>query len=281
MQMKSYIKKQAKINKIDPRILIQEFVLDDLLERISLSPYRDNLVLKGGFLIASLLGVDTRSTHDIDTTIVGMPNDPEYLMNVFLEICEVAPADDPISLRPIKIEPIRKRDKYSGYRIHFEGSIYGEIKPEFKIDVSTGDKITPREIHYRHHLITEDRSIILLAYNVETILAEKLETILSRGVSNTRPKDFYDLYALEKFEYSNIDFKVLKTALKNTSSHRGTFDLMDSYEDTLDDISKNDKQLTSWRRYQTFNDYAKGISLEECCESVFDLMQKMEWKKGS
>ncbi|WP_455390719.1 nucleotidyl transferase AbiEii/AbiGii toxin family protein, partial [Lactiplantibacillus pentosus] len=236
MQMKAYVKKQSALNNIDPRLLIQEFVLDDLLERISLSPYRDNLVLKGGFLIASLLGIDTRSTHDLDTTVVGMPINPNQLMSVFTKVCQIVPEDDPIELHPVKIERIRDDDKYGGYRVYFEGLIYGKIKPRIKIDVSTGDQITPNAISYQHHLMTEDRTITIAAYNIETILAEKLETIISRGATNSRSKDFYDLYALIKFEYQNIDVDQLKLALTNTAAHRRTLETLRDYQEIIADV---------------------------------------------
>lgn len=275
--MKAYVKKQASLNNIDPRLLIQEFVLDDLLERISLSPYRDNLVLKGGFLIASLLGIDTRSTHDLDTTVVGMPIEPDQLMAVFTEICQIIPEDDPIELHPIKIEPIREDDKYGGYRVHFEGLIYDKIKPSFKIDVSTGDKITPSAINYQHHLITEDRVITVAAYNIETILAEKLETIISRGSTNSRSKDFYDLYALIKLEHQNIDIGQLKQALINTATHRKTMAEINDYQRTIADILEDADMNNRWQIYQRDNVFVKGISLKDTCDAVILLMNEMNW----
>ena len=277
MQMKAYVKKQASLNNIDPRLLIQEFVLDDLLERISLSQYRDNLVLKGGFLIASLLGIDTRSTHDLDTTVVGIPIAPDQLMVVFTEICQIIPEDDPIELHPIKIEPIRDDDKYGGYRVHFEGLIYDKIKPKFKIDVSTGDKITPSAINYQHHLITEDRVITVAAYNIETILAEKLETIISRGSTNSRSKDFYDLYALTKLEHQNIDIGQLKQALINTATHRKTMAEINDYQRTIADILEDADMNNRWQIYQRDNIFAKGISLKDTCDAVIQLMNEMNW----
>ncbi|AYG37982.1 nucleotidyl transferase AbiEii/AbiGii toxin family protein [Lactiplantibacillus pentosus] len=275
MQMKAYVKKQSALNNIDPRLLIQEFVLDDLLERISLSPYRDNLVLKGGFLIASLLGIDTRSTHDLDTTVVGMPINPNQLMSVFTKVCQIVPEDDPIELHPVKIERIRDDDKYGEYRVHFEGLIYGKIKPRIKIDVSTGDQITPNAISYQHHLMTEDRTITIAAYNIETILAEKLETIISRGATNSRSKDFYDLYALIKFEYQNIDVDQLKLALTNTAAHRRTLETLRDYQEIIADVMNDKDMNTRWHIYQRDNEFAKNISFQDTCSTVVELLNEI------
>jgi predicted nucleotidyltransferase component of viral defense system len=275
MQMKAYVRKQAAKANIDPRLLLQEIVLDDLLERISLSQYRKNFVLKGGFLIASLLGVDTRSTHDLDTTIVGLPVTPDLLMAVFTEICDTASEEDPIELHPVKIEPIRDDDEYNGFRVHFNGLIYGKIKPQFKIDVSTGDEITPREVKYRHHLLTEDRDIFVMAYNVETILAEKLETIISRGVTNSRAKDFYDLYALSELERKNINISDLSNALINTATHRHTLDKIKNYSIILRSIVTDGNMQSNWLRYQQNNEFAQGISLADTCQVAEQLMDSV------
>lgn len=218
-------------------------------------------MIKGGFLIASLLGVDTRLTHDIDTTMVGISVEPEKLMKVFTE----------------NIEPIRDDDEYSGYRIHFSGLIYNKIKPQFKIDVSTGDRITPREVQYKHHLITENRTIVIMAYNVETIIAEKLETVISRGITNTRAKDFYDLYALSKVEKQNINFEQLRNALINTSEHRGTIKLMSEYNQIFANVEQNNIMIQSWKRYQEAHEFAKYINFRETCEAGIELMNRMEW----
>jgi predicted nucleotidyltransferase component of viral defense system len=276
MQMKAFIKKQAKIKRVDPRLLIQAYVLDDLLERISLSAYRDNFVLKGGFLIASMIGVDARSTKDLDATIIGLPLTQERMIQVFTEICVVKPDDDPIALRPVSIKEIRDEDEYGGFRIGFKAKIYQSIEPEIKIDVSTGDVITPHEIKYQHHLLTEDRSIIVMAYNLETSLAEKLEACISNGVANTRAKDYYDIYTLTQLEWQNIDFKQLKAALKNTSKHRGSEEVVANYAEIIDQTFQSETTKTSWSKYQRDKKYAQDITLDDVFASVKKVMTELQ-----
>lgn len=276
MQMKAFIKKQSKIKRVDPRLLLQEYVLDDLLERISLSAYRENLILKGGFLIASMIGSDSRSTKDLDATIIGIPLTQEKMMEVFTEICSVKPDDDPIDLRPVSIKEIRDEDEYGGFRIGFKATIYQSMEPEIKIDVSTGDAITPREIQYRHQLLTEDRSIIVMAYNLETSLAEKLEACISNGVANTRAKDYYDIYILTQLEWQNINFKQLKEALKNTSKHRGSQEVLTNYAEIIDQTFTSEATRTSWAKYQRDKKYAQDITLDDVFASVKKVMAEIQ-----
>lgn len=267
MQFKTYLKKEAEKRKISVQLMLQGVMLDELLERISVSDMRNNFVLKGGFLIASLIGTDTRTTMDLDTTIVGLPVTMSAMQAAVIQICSICLPDDAIYLEFKKIEPIRKDDEYNGYRVHISAH-YFKIQTTIKIDISTGDEITPKEIKYRHHLLTEKRTIQVMAYNIETILAEKLESIISRSIDNTRAKDFYDVYMLEKLEKKNINFEILRTAIKNTSERRGSLNLIPNYSKTLKSIEKSSELQRTWRIYAKDNEYAMNIEFSETCLAV-------------
>jgi len=208
-QFLAKIRVTARENKVSPQIMLQEVMLDELLERISKSSYRDNLVLKGGFLIASLLGVNTRSTRDIDTSVVGIPVTEQQVLEVFKTICTVKLPNDIVDLKVKSVKEIREDAEYSGFRMHITARIFSTIV-NLKVDISTGDVITEHAIEYKHKLLLEDRNITIKAYNLETIIAEKLQTIVNRSELNTRLKDYYDLYLFQHKKEAQIDFKLLK-----------------------------------------------------------------------
>lgn len=201
MQLKAIIKNLAKEKHISAQLVMQNFMLERLLERISVSKYQQNFILKGGFLIAAMVGLDTRATMDMDATIKGLPVNEQTIREMFEEICKIK-LDDDVRFSFRSIGEIREGDEYTGYRV----SLFANYQPmavPLKLDITTGDRITPKEIEYRFKLLLEDRSISVLAYNLETIMAEKLETVISRGDQNTRPRDYYDIYILAKLQYCN------------------------------------------------------------------------------
>ena len=202
MQLKAIIKKMAKDKKISAQLVLQNYMLERLLERVSLSRFRDHFILKGGFLIAAMVGLDTRATMDMDATIKGYPVDEKTIRAMFEEICTIEIPDD-ITFTFRSIGEIREGDEYTGYRVALTADFPPMAVP-LKLDITTGDKITPKEIEYSFKLLMEDRSISILAYNLETILAEKLETVVSRGDQNTRPRDYYDIYVLLKLRSQDI-----------------------------------------------------------------------------
>lgn len=250
---------------------MQEVVLDEIVDRISQSQYRDNLILKGGFLIASMLGVDTRSTRDIDTSIKGLPVNQDEVLKVFTEIADMNEPDGEITIQITKIDDIRVAADYAGFRIHLRAKIYAS-EVDTKIDVSTGDTITPREISWHHHTIFNNQDIMVMAYNVETILAEKLESMVARKDLNTRLKDYYDLYLFDKVQIQNINFETLKAALLATAKLRGTEALLPNYAATIK-MLRNDTTLRSlWLKYQERNEYARGIEYAATCDAALDLV---------
>jgi len=273
MQLKSLIRNVAKDKKISAHIVLQNYMLERLLERIAISKYKSNFILKGGFLIASMIGIDTRSTMDMDMTVKSIFLNKQLIKNVFKEICEIK-LEDNIGFELINISEIRENDKYNGYRIHLKAN-YSPLSVPLKIDVTTGDKITPKEITYNFKLIFENRSISILSYNLETIIAEKLETIISRGNLNTRIRDYYDIYILYKLKFDSINYYVLQKAFYETINKRNTFELSKSYNSIMNSIVKSELMNNRWISYQQNYEYAKDISFEVICISIMEILNKI------
>ena len=273
MQLKAIIKNLAKEKHISAQLILQNFMLERLLERISVSKYQQNFILKGGFLIAAMVGLDTRATMDMDVTIKGLPVNEKTVREMFEEICKIELADD-VTFSFRSIGEIREGDVYAGYRISLSAN-YPPMAVPLKLDITTGDKITPKEIEYRFKLLLEDRSISVLAYNLETIMAEKLETIISRGDQNTRPRDYYDVYILTKLQYSNIEFNALMTALNATTEKRGSTAVIKDYHRIMDTVRGSEIMHKQWNNYQKDFEYASDISFEDACDTVVQLMDSL------
>lgn len=273
MQLKALIKNLAKEKCISAQLVLQNYMLERFLERISLSSYRDNYIIKGGFLIASMVGLDTRATMDMDATIKGYPVKEDSIRKMIEEILGI-PIEDGITFRLQSIHEIREDDEYSGYRASLIAE-YGRMAVPLKLDITSGDKITPREIEYSYKLMWENRSISILAYNLSTILAEKLETILSRADQNTRPRDYYDVYILTKLQGENIDDKTLSLALSATAEKRGSAHLLSQFRDILSTVKSSSIMKIRWENYQKDFDYAKGIEFEECCNAISTLLESL------
>lgn len=267
------IRELAKENKVTPQIMLQEVILDEIIDRISMSRYKNNLVLKGGFLIASLLGTNTRSTRDIDTSIVGLPVTKDKMKSVFQEICDLESPYDIIKLLIVKIDDIMENDDYTGYRIHILAQIY-TTKVDIKIDISTGDVITNNAIQYGHKMLLEDRTVEIMAYTVETIIAEKLETIVSRADINTRLKDFYDIYLFDHQSKTKINFDILNKAIKATAKKRETTKQIGTYISVITTLKESPSLQKLWIAYQKPNEYAQGIDFGETCDAAVDLVSK-------
>lgn len=276
MQLKALIKNLAKEKCISAQLVLQNYMLERFLERISLSSYRDNYIIKGGFLIASMVGLDTRATMDMDATIKGYPVKEDSIRKMIEEILGI-PIEDGITFRLQSILEIREDDEYSGYRVSLIAE-YGRMAVPLKLDITSGDKITPREIEYSYKLMWENRSISILAYNLSTILAEKLETILSRADQNTRPRDYYDVYILTKLQGENIDAKSLSLALSATAEKRGSAHLLSQFWDILSTVKSSSIMKSRWENYQKDFDYAKGIQFAECCNAILSLLESMQEK---
>lgn len=253
--------------------MMQNFMLERLLERISISKYQQNFILKGGFLIAAMVGLDTRATMDMDATIKGLPVNEQTVREMFGEICKIELGDD-VTFSFSSIGEIRKDDVYTGYRVSLSVN-YPPMAVPLKLDITTGDKITPKEIVYQFKLLLEDRSISVLAYNLETIVAEKLETVISRGDQNTRPRDYYDIYILGKLQYANIELNALKAALNATTEKRGSSAVVKEYRSIMDTVKKSEVMQKQWKNYQKDFEYATGIAFEDACDVVVELMDEL------
>lgn len=265
--------KIAKEKNTTPQVVMQYYMLERFLERIASSKYRDYYVVKGGFLIVSMVGLDRRATMDMDATMMGFPLDEGKIREMMEEIIKID-AGDGIAFSLKTIKEIRKSSQYTGYRASLVADYY-PMSVSFKLDITAGDMITPREIEYSHKLMLEDRSIAIKAYNVNTVLAEKLEAILSRSRKNTRLRDYYDVYILTKFEAENIDLLTLKLALERTASKRGTSDVLDSYRETMEDIFSFDPIREQWKDYQIKNEYARDLSFDDVYEATLNLLNSI------
>ena len=273
MQLKAIIKNIAKNKNISVALVLQNYMLERFLERVSLSRYHDNYIIKGGFLIASMVGLDSRATMDMDATIKGHPVNEEAIRKMVEDIIAV-PVEDAIHFCLKSVREIREGDEYTGYRVALTAD-YEKMAVPLKLDITTGDKITPREIEYSYKLMMEDRSIRVLAYNLSTILAEKLETVVSRGNQNTRPRDYYDIYILSKLQAKNIDVDSLKAALSATTAKRGSSELMMQYAEIMRTVKSSDVMKRQWDNYRKNFDYAAGIEFEETCDAVVAMMDEL------
>jgi len=271
-QLKDWIKKMAKDKGVSTNILLQNYMLERLLERIAMSKYKKNFILKGGMLISSLIGIDLRSTLDMDTTIKGITLEEKKLKRVLEEIILID-ANDNINFKLLKVKPIMDEADYTGYRITIEGQFY-TITQKFKMDISTGDVITPDIARYKYKLMFENRSINIFAYNIETILSEKFESIISKGTANTRARDYYDIFILYKLQKSNTNFKVLKEAIKNTFEKRGTTYDVVLVKRKIMEIKKSKELKNIWDNYRKKFTYARAIEFETIV-SIIEEMLKM------
>ena len=270
MQLKAVIKNKAAEKHISAQLVMQNYMLERLLERISSSPYKNNFILKGGFLISAIVGLDTRATMDLDTTIKGFTLTHEIIHKIFMEICAVW-IDDDVQFEVVGISDIRETDDYPGIRVALKAN-YPPISVPLTVDVTTGDIITPREVEYTFSLLFDDRTISILAYNLETVLAEKLETVLSRNIANTRPRDYYDVHILYVLHGAECDKATLRLALERTTQKRGSGMIQTDYPEIMKEIRESDTLRKLWEKYSREYEYAKDISFDDTCNTIQMIM---------
>ena len=273
MQFKAFIKKKAAEKHISAQLVMQNYMLERLIERISLSKYKQNFIIKGGFLISAIVGLDTRTTMDLDTTIKGFTLTHESIRKIFEEICKIEIEDD-VSFEVAGVSDIREGDEYPGIRVSLNAN-YPPISVPLTVDVTTGDIITPREIEYTFPLLFDERSISILAYTLETILAEKLETVLSRGITNTRPRDYYDIYTLYRLRGDTCNKKMLLLALERTTSKRGSSKILEDYPNIITEIRTSEQLRNLWAKYKRTYEYAKGIAFDDTCDVIQQVMNSL------
>jgi predicted nucleotidyltransferase component of viral defense system len=268
MSLKARIRNLAKRKNVAAQVLLQNYMFEGFLDRLSRSEYKDKFILKGGMLIAAMVGIDNRSTMDLDTTLRELKLTEENIRTAIVAICAVL-ADDEVSFRVGSINPIRHDDIYGGYRVALT-AVFDTIETPLTIDISTGDVITPEAIIFPlHGMFDEKKKIELWAYNIETVIAEKLETILRRNILNTRPRDFYDIYILVAMQSFNT--KLLGEAISATAAHRGTTEQIQDTENLLHTISASKDLQDMWRKYQRQFSYASDVGWEKIMQSVADI----------
>jgi len=265
-QLKDLIRNLSKKKSADAQILMRNYMMERFLERISQSEYHDKFILKGGMLVASMVGLDARATMDLDAEIKGAnvtAADVEQMINTIVSV----PMEDGVIFRIKRISRIIEEAEYPGVRAAMETEFDGVITP-LKIDISTGDVITPGEVQYQFKLMLEDRSIEVLAYNLETVLAEKMETIISRSIANTRMRDFYDIYILQEIYKGSLSGKTLKNALDATAKKRGTLEQLKDGMEVFEEIEHSAVMKKLWSAYQKNFDYAADITWHKVLDSV-------------
>lgn len=265
MSLKAKIRNIAKKKNIPAQVILQNYMFERLLVRLSASKYKEKFVLKGGMLVAAIVGLDNRATMDLDTTLKNLPLTPEAIRSALENICDIE-FDDGIVFKVGTISPIRKDDIYGGYRASLTAKLDTLFTP-LSIDVSTGDVITPHAVQYKFSEIFDDeKSYELWAYNIETVMAEKVETILRRSVFSTRPRDFYDAYILATTQ--KFDKAVFADALKATAEHRGTSEQIADVPEILHNIEESPELKTMWDKYRKQFAYAQDITYEQTLDAI-------------
>lgn len=276
MQLKAKIKNISKEKNISAQLVLQNYMMERFIERIALSDFQDQMIIKGGLLISSIVGLDSRATMDIDMTLKGKPVNEAFILDYINEISRIN-INDEVKFDVVSITEIREMDDYFGFRVSLIAGI-GTMKIPLKIDITTGDKIIPSEISYEYPLMFENRSIKIKAYNLETILSEKIETIISRGNQNTRMRDFYDVYILLKLKSKNIDYNILRLAIEETSQKRDSLNLLLKYKEIISNIENNNEMLVRWENYRNSFNYARTIDFTEICKFLKEILEKIDIK---
>ncbi|EOZ4975071.1 nucleotidyl transferase AbiEii/AbiGii toxin family protein, partial [Streptococcus pyogenes] len=256
-QIKGAIRNISKKTGINPNSLLQMCLFEGILEKLSKSKYSENFILKGGLLISSLIGVDMRSTMDMDTTLRGIPLNEVSITKILNEILAIE-IDADIEYKLIKLSPIRQEDVYEDFCASIS-CIFGKINATLNIDITTGDVITPREMNYSYSKILEEGTIPIMTYTIETILAEKFETISSRNITTTRARDFYDLYMIYSIYKDKIDKGILRKAIERTSKYRGSFETALQYKEIVELFRESETPKKLWKKYTQNNPYAKDV----------------------
>ena len=264
MQLKAKIRNLSGGDNDRARVLIRTFIMERFLERVAVSPYRDKFILKGGMLVASMVGLEARATMDIDTTMQAMPLTMENARSVIEDILRVD-VQDGVSFAITKVSDIMEEHDYPGIRFMLEATL-DKMRQAIKIDISTGDVITPHDVPYSYKLMFEDRTLSLRSYNLETLLGEKLETIMARETANTRMRDFYDIHVL--MQQTPIDHKVLHDAFMATSMKRNTTDMLPRFDSILEEVKTDPAMQDMWNKYRRDNFFVGELTWDEVNESV-------------
>lgn len=252
--------------KLNHYELLQRFMFERLLERISVSEYNDNFILKGGLLLSSMFGVDNRTTKDMDTTIKGIDISKNKMLKILNEIFAIELQDN-VKFEIVDVTDIREDDEYGGNKYHILAKMEN-LKIKIDLDISTGDEVTPRELNYKYKSIFEEKEFLIYSYNAETIFSEKIETILRRGLYNSRMKDFYDIYMFLQNKKNLINVEMFEIAFLNTIKRRDSWDYLNDYESILDNLTKYERIHSLWSGYTQKNKYANNIDFDEIVNNL-------------
>ena len=264
--LKAKVSNLASATNIPNKYLIQSFMFEALLKRISISKYKDKFIIKGGLLLSSIFGVNLRSTMDLDTTIKGLPLDRTTITKVVNGIISIDLKDN-IKLEIENIKDIREEELYSGFNVNLKAEFDG-LRTNLMIDITTGDVITYKEVQFEYKTLFDNETVNIMTYNYETIIAEKFEAIISRNIDNTRMKDYYDLYMLVNLKWNDIDKIILRKAIFNTSKKRDTLNYIEDADKYIELINEDSKLKSLWKNYQNNYAYAKDISFEDTIAAI-------------
>lgn len=273
-QLKGSIRSMAAKKNLRAQEVLQMFLFERILERLAKSSYRNNFILKGGLLISSMIGISERTTMDMDTTVRGIQMEEDEIVKAVKEIIAVDVSDG-IEFEYESIEPIREEDAYNNFRIHLRAK-YGKIDSPMKIDVTTGDVITPAAVQYKFPMLFDEKAIPVLAYTLETILAEKYETIIRRNIGTTRARDYYDLHTLYRSRKEEIRTDILKEAVLHTAKKRESTEDMQDWREIIQDIRDEPQMSLLWNNYVADNKYIDDLQFSEVLDTVNEIAELLD-----
>ena len=271
---KNRIKKIAQEKQVPAQQVQQNFLIEEVLKLLSKSRYKNAFIIKGGYLIGHLLGLDKRTTMDLDTTLKGKELSEQSLIKIFSEILEGQQNLVTFTYKVDSIDAIRAEDQYSGFTLKLVAT-YETLKEVVYIDITTGDSITPREISYRFPSLFNDEELSIQAYNIETVLAEKIESVISRAEASTRPRDRYDIFNLYQLRKNELNMEILEKAIQNTFKGRNSTEALLNWRDSIKKLKESEYQRELWKRYQKAFRYAQGLSFEETIETIETILSQL------
>lgn len=273
-QLKGAIRSMAAKKNLRAQEVLQMFLFERIIDRLAASSFRDNFILKGGLLISSMIGIGERTTMDMDTTVRGIQMEEDEIVSAVKEIIAMDVGDG-ISFEFQKIEPIREDDTYNNFRVHLRAK-YGKIDSPMKIDITTGDIITPAAIRYDFPFVFEEKTVPVMAYTLETVLAEKYETIIRRNIGTTRARDYYDLHTLYRSRKDVVQMDVLRAAVIHTAEKRDSIDDIRDWRDILKDIREEPQLYLLWDNYAADNKYIGDLKFNEVLDTVDEIAKILD-----
>lgn len=272
--LKNRIKKIAQEKKVPAQQVQQNFLIEEVLKLLSKSRYKNAFIIKGGYLIGHLLGLDKRTTMDLDTTLKGKELSEQSLLKIFSEILEGQQNLVTFTYKVDSIDAIREEDQYGGFTLKLVAT-YETLNEVVYIDITTGDSLTPREISYRFPSLFNDEELSIQAYNIETVLAEKIETVISRAEASTRPRDRYDIFNLYQLRKNELNMEILDKAIRNTFKSRNSTEALLNWRNSIKKLKESEYQRELWKRYQKAFRYAQGLSFEETIETIETILSQL------